>query len=162
MFLDNETRAPHRRAPLSARVLMGVALVLFALGSFLVGSLWIVPQPPTTITYQSQYDAAAYGIGLIWPVVLFIVCAVATMALVSANAGARTLLLLWAIGIALYFIPNMLVFRTGYWASVALPLQGMEEAVLIAALAVLNGAAIVGAWRLVFRHTARPPVDGSS
>lgn len=144
-----------------ARMLAVLALLILAAGSVLVGSLWLTPQDGplyVTITYQAQHDAAAYGVGLFWPLTIGGACVVGSLALACAHVRKRVIAALYASGSAVIIGAYALAFGAGIESSTSLPLRGAGATVLIVLLLVINGSAILGAWWYVMRW---PPKSGT-
>jgi len=129
------------------------ALFILAAGSFLLGGLWIAPVTGALyahIATQAQYDAAAYGTLLFWPLTVVLACLCGSIALAVAWPRKRVILVLDSIGLALIVVPYAFTVHSSiFWLA---PLHGWQAGLLIAALLVVNSCACIGAWRYVLHR----------
>ena len=137
-----------------ARFMAGCALLVLALGSALVGDLWIGRQTDPYIAQQAQVDATAYAMGFFWPGTILAACIAGGGALAVARAGKRVILALASIGLALIFLPYVLYLYMYDNISIynLVPLRGWAAAILVATLLLTNMGALIGAWRYVLRR----------
>jgi len=103
-----DDRADQANALWLARFMAACALLILALGSVLVGGLWIARQTDSYLAQQAQTDAADYAITFFWPGTILTACIVGGGALALARAGRRAILALMCIGLALIVGPYAL------------------------------------------------------
>ncbi len=137
-----------------ARFMAACALLILAVGSVLVGGLWIARQTDPYIGQQAQTDATAYAMALFWPGTILMACIVGSGALALAQVRKRVLLALACISLTLIVVPYALYVylydNIGIFGLV--PLRGWAAGILVGALLLINVWAIVGAWRYVLRR----------
>jgi cytochrome bd-type quinol oxidase subunit 2 len=149
-----DDRADQANALWLARFMAACALLILALGSVLVGGLWIARQTDSYLAQQAQTDAADYAITFFWPGTILTACIVGGGALALARAGRRAILALMCIGLALIVGPYALYsyIFDNIGIDNLVPLRGWAAAILVGALLVTNMGAIIGAWRYVLRR----------
>lgn len=135
----------NQTTPLKAYVLAVIAWGVFIGGSLLVGDLWIGPQQGN-LRYQAQYDAAAYGVGLLWPATVICFCLLESIAFLFAHVKYRFIAILSIGGILLIAIPYTIAFKSSIIQTGPLPLQGAAAGLLAFVLLVVDVAAIYGSW----------------
>ena len=137
-----------------ARFMAACALLVLAVGSILVGGLWIARQTDPYIGQQSQSDATAYATLLFWPGTMLMACILGSAALALAQVRKRIILTLDCIGLALVVVPYVLYLyvHNNIDISGMVPLRGWAVGILVDALLIVNVWALVGAWRYVLRR----------
>ena len=131
----------NRTTPLKAYVLAVIACVVFIGGSLLVGDLWIGPQQGN-LRYQAQYDAAAYGVGLLWPATVICFCLLESIAFLFADVKYRFIAVLNVGGILLIVIPYTIAFKSDIIQTGPLPLQGGAAGLLAFVLLIVDVASM--------------------
>ncbi len=151
---DMDDQADQVGARWLARFMAGCALLILALGSVLVGGLWIARQTDPYIAQQAQTDAPGYAMAFFWPGTILTACVVGGGALALARTGKQVILALMCIGLALIVVPYILYLyiydNIGIYNLV--PLRGWAAAILVGALLLTNVGALIGAWRYVLRR----------
>lgn len=137
-----------------ARFAAACALLILAVGSVLVGGLWIARQTDPYIGQQAQTDATAYAMVLFWPGTILMACLVGSGALALAQVRKQVILTLVCIGLALIVVPYVLYvyLYDNIGISGIIPLRGWAAGLLVGALLIVNVWAIVGTWRYVLRR----------
>jgi len=127
--------------------LCGIAAVLLlAGGSIGAGSLLLYQQPYEYSITEQQNLAAAGAIIIVWPITLFIVALLGSIALFAAL---RPVQIAWTILACIFAFFTL--FATTLLAGQSLPLQGVPQVFVVILLSGLNLGAVYCMWRYILR-----------
>ncbi len=127
--------------------LCGIAAVLLlAGGSIGAGSLLLYQQPYEYNITEQQNLAAAFAVIIVWPITLFIVALLGSVALFVAL---RPVQIAWTILICVFAL--LALFASALLAGQSLPLRGVPRVFVVILLGGLNLGAVYCMWRYILR-----------